>query len=387
MPIGKRPLLYFTSPCKLYLLISLKMKKLRYVFLLIIITFTTLLISCTNIPKAESSLSEKTSNNKHVSANTDAVIKDANNDNHTQGRLPIIFFENPNFHFGKCFKGQKVEHIFKFENRGKIDLEISKVKSSCGCTAAILTNKIVPPGETGEIKTTFNSSSFHGRVTKSITVTSNDPNRPIYQLTISGEVVEVINANPRRINFASVYIGSKMDKTIILTSDSSFSIKKLTSSIPFLKVSIKAKNQNGYTINLSSTDKHKIGRFNGAIFMETDNKIQPKVTIPVFGEIIGDIISYPNKLYYGNIKKGDEKTQKVFVKLNRENIKILGVQVTPDYLSTKIIENYKKTSSQFLIEVKIHENATVGKFNGLLEINTDSKVQPVIKVPIKGEVM
>ncbi|GJQ59948.1 MAG: hypothetical protein SCALA701_27490 [Candidatus Scalindua sp.] len=344
-----------------------------------------LLITYTNILKAESlpsnSVKEKTS------IHEDTASEKTDNNINTQGQTPIIFFETPNFDFGKIFKGQKVEHVFEFENRGKTDLEISKVKSSCGCTATIVTNKIVPPGERGEIKTTFHSNAFHGRITKSITVISNASNKPIYQLTISGEVIEVINAYPKRINFASVYIGSEMDRTISVTSDSPFRINKLTVSIPFLTASIKAVNESEYTINVSSTGKHEIGRFNGAIFLKTDNNIQPRVTIPIFGDIIGDITTHPKKLYYGNIKKGNERTQKLFVKFNKENIKILGVKVTPDYLSTKIIENYKENRSQFLIEVKLHENASIGKLNGLLEINTNSKVQPVIKVPIAGEVM
>jgi len=54
------------------------------------------------------------------------------------------------------------------------------------------------------------------------------------------------------------------------------------------------------------------------ISLETDNKYQPKVKIPVFGEITGDITTYPEKLYYGITKKGSERTQKVFVKLNKK---------------------------------------------------------------------
>ncbi len=364
---------------------SIKMVRHKSIMLSSLLFVAILLLPCTTILNAESSPNNKTNSNKNVSAVKDAVIKERNRDINTQGQSPIIFFKNPNFNFGKIFKGQKIEHIFTFENRGKTDLEISKVKSSCGCTAAILTNKIVPPGKTGEIKTTFNSSAFHDKVTKSITLNSNALNKPMYRLTISGEVIEVITANPKRINFASVYIGNEMDKTVSITSDSPFNIHKLTSSIPFLNVTIEKEKENEYTINVSSKGNHEIGRFNGAIFLETDNKIQPKVTIPVFGEITGDITTYPNKLYYGNIKKGKERTQKVFVKLNKENIEILGVKVTPDYLSTKIIENYKKNSAQFLIEVKVPANAVIGKLNGLLEINTDSKVQPVIKVPIAGE--
>lgn len=351
------------------------MKKLQIFILLYFLPVATYLIFCPDFLKAESTSGSKVKENEKVD-----VGKGVN------AQSPKIFFDTPNFDFGKIYKGQKVEHIFKFENQGKIDLEISKVKSSCGCTATILKNKIIPPGKTGEIKTTFNSGSLKGKVTKSITVKSNDPKIPNYTLTISGEIAEIISTSPKRINFGSVYVGGKIDKTVTVTSDSHFEIKKITPSRPFLQASIKEENENSYTINITSNGSHDIGRFSGAIYIETDNKIQPKVTIPFFGEIIGDITTYPKKLYYGNIKKGKERVQKVFVKLNKENLKILEIKVTPDYLSAKIIENYKKNNAQYLIEVRLHEDAAIGRINGLLEINTNSKAQPKIKVPITGEV-
>ena len=38
----------------------------------------------------------------------------------TSVKKPEIFFENPDFNFGKVYKGNKVEHVFKLENKGKI---------------------------------------------------------------------------------------------------------------------------------------------------------------------------------------------------------------------------------------------------------------------------
>ncbi len=70
----------------------------------------------------------------------------------TSVKKPEIFFENPDFNFGKVYKGNKVEHVFKLENKGNDTLEIKKVKPSCGCTAAVLSNNTILPGNTGEVK-------------------------------------------------------------------------------------------------------------------------------------------------------------------------------------------------------------------------------------------
>ncbi len=301
---------------------------------------------------------------------------------------PAIFFESPDFDFGKIFKGQTVEHVYKFENQGKGTLEISKVKTSCGCTAAMLTDKIISPGKAGEIKATFKSGSFKGNVTKNITVVSNDPNSPNYKLTITGEIVEEISVKPRNINFGSIYLGKEIDKIIAIksTTESNFKIKKITSSKTFANASIAEKNKDGYTIKVTLKDNQKIGRFSGGIYLETDNPRQPKVTIPFFGEIIGDITTYPKKIYYGRITKGKEITKKVFVKINKNDIKILNSKGSPDYLSTKIFERYEKNNPHCLIEIKLDKEVPVGMLNGSLELYTNSKIQPTIKIPIKGEI-
>ena len=72
--------------------------------------------------------------------------------------------------------------------------------------------------------------------------------------------------------------------------------------------------------------------------------------------------------------------------MNADNIKILNTKISPDFLSIKIDEKYEQNNPHCLIEVKLNKEAAVGKLNGLLELHTNSKQQPVIKIPITGEV-
>ncbi|MCP4252595.1 MAG: DUF1573 domain-containing protein, partial [Candidatus Scalindua sp.] len=184
--------------------------------------------------------------------------EDKKADNNTSVQNPEIFFANPHFDFGKAYKGDKVEHVYKFENRGKATLEIKKVKPSCGCTAAVLSNSTIPAGETGEIKATFNTRSYGGKVKKTISVLSNDPNTSNHKLTISGEVIEEISFKPKNINFGSYRADYKSDKTVKVSvksqSGADFKIEKATSSKPFVEATV-TDDQNGvYTITATLKD-------------------------------------------------------------------------------------------------------------------------------------
>jgi hypothetical protein len=318
-------------------------------------------------------------------------VDDKSTDVSLPDKHPVIFFENSDFNFGQIYKGEKVEHIYRFENRGNDILEIKKVKTSCGCTAAILTNKTIPPGKTGEIKAKFNSGSNRGNIKKSITVLSNDPGTPSYKLTISGEIIEDINIKPRNINFGSIAADTNTEKTVTVTikslSEPDFKINKITPSQPFIDTSIVEEKDGEYIIKVTLKNYHKIGRFSGKINLVTNSTKQKKSNIPFNGEIAGDVTAYPKRIYYGIVIEGKEPIKKVFVKINKEGIKVLDTKISPDFLSIKTEEEYEQNSPHYLIEIRMHKEAAVGKLNGLLELYTNSKQQPVIKIPIIGKVI
>lgn len=313
-----------------------------------------------------------------------------NRDSSTSVKKPEIFFETPDFDFGKAYKGDKVEHVYKFVNRGSATLEIKKVKPSCGCTAAVLSNKTVLPGEAGEIKATFNTGSYGGKVKKTISVLSNDPNTPNHKLSISGEVIEEISFKPKNINFGNFRADNQSDKTVKFSvksqSGPEFKIDKITSSKPFVETAT-IEDQNGeYTITATLKDHHKIGRFSGKIFLETNSTKQPKASIIFYGVVEGDITINQRRIYYGTVPEGREVTKKLFVKINESHIKILSSKISPDYLSVSIDERYEQQNPHCLIETKLHKDAPIGKINGLLKLTTNSEEQPVISIPITGDV-
>ncbi|CAN5471567.1 hypothetical protein BH10BAC5_BH10BAC5_12500 [soil metagenome] len=91
-----------------------------------------------------------------------------------------ISFEELQYDFGKVDQGELLEHIFKFNNTGSEILIIQSVQSSCGCTGATIGDKKeYAPGESGEIKVTFNTQGREGVNNKTISVSSNDPNKSI----------------------------------------------------------------------------------------------------------------------------------------------------------------------------------------------------------------
>lgn len=102
-----------------------------------------------------------------------------------------IHFSESQYDFGVVKEGKIVEHTFKFKNAGKTTLEIKDIKTSCGCTAALVSSKNIEPGKEGTIRIELDTKNRSGRMSRNITIASNDPEEPNKILTIYAEIQKV----------------------------------------------------------------------------------------------------------------------------------------------------------------------------------------------------
>ena len=95
--------------------------------------------------------------------------------------MPMIAFGKVTHDFGDINQGDKVEHVFSFENTGTEPLIITNVQTTCGCTAPEWPRDPVIPGQKSSIKVVFNSAGKMGRQNKVITIQSNavSPNNQV----------------------------------------------------------------------------------------------------------------------------------------------------------------------------------------------------------------
>ncbi|TFH11415.1 MAG: DUF1573 domain-containing protein [Candidatus Atribacteria bacterium] len=103
---------------------------------------------------------------------------------------PVITVSEPVYDFGSVYEGIAVAKTFVIENAGNEVLEITGIRASCGCTTADLETNEVNPGESVDLDVLVNTTSFSGTISKTITVTSNDPATPSLNLRVTGQVLK-----------------------------------------------------------------------------------------------------------------------------------------------------------------------------------------------------
>lgn len=101
---------------------------------------------------------------------------------------PEISFKTTLHEYGEIYQDGDGSFNFDFTNTGNEPLILSKPRSSCGCTVPAWPKEPILPGETNQIKVTYNTHKV-GAFNKTVTVYSNAKNKSAVVLKIKGKVV------------------------------------------------------------------------------------------------------------------------------------------------------------------------------------------------------
>jgi hypothetical protein len=110
---------------------------------------------------------------------------------------PSISFDKETHDYGRVRYGETVSEEFVFTNTGDETLHIDKLEASCGCTKAIRGNTDVAPNEKSKVIAAFDTAGLRaGKKRQTVSVYSNDPNKPVVKLTLLVDVIREVNVSP-----------------------------------------------------------------------------------------------------------------------------------------------------------------------------------------------
>lgn len=211
--------------------------------------------------------------------------------NPVQAAGPKIVLDKADYDFGQVFEGQKVDHVFRFQNAGDAPLIIDRVRSSCGCTAALLSATSLAPGEVGEVRTSFDSNRFSGEVVKTVYLYSNDATQATSQFNLRGTVVREIEIDPGQLDLGPLPAGIGREARVTLTNRGPKELQLLgvkstmaevTPSLPSSRIA-PGKSVEVVTKIVPKTGR---GRLSGYLLVQTNSPNMPEVRIPVYGDVV-----------------------------------------------------------------------------------------------------
>jgi len=124
-----------------------------------------------------------------------------------------LTIDEPTFDFGEINDINLVYKTVNLTNTGDAELEIKRVKGTCGCTTGKLEKTSLEPGESTSLTIQFLPATYDGLVSKAVKIASNDPDSKISTITFTATVWPFLRVTPKIIELefdaeAGVYTGT-----------------------------------------------------------------------------------------------------------------------------------------------------------------------------------
>jgi hypothetical protein len=128
--------------------------------------------------------------------------------------------------WGRLDPKQTTEPAFELKatipvaNVGTDTLKILDVHPSCGCTTAPILDSVLAPGEETAIEVSMVAPITNGRITKYITITTNEPVDAAHSLEITADIQRPVQLSGSYIGFNKGFAGSEIQGEFSISNKS-----------------------------------------------------------------------------------------------------------------------------------------------------------------------
>ena len=296
-----------------------------------------------------------------------------------------LVVREPVFDFGTVERGATVEHTFVLRNAGDATLRIDNVKSSCGCTVAVVSERDVPPGGEGRITVTLDTARMVGTKAKTVTVYTNDPAAVSAGLTLSGRVMADFVITPSPLYLGHLRRGEPSRHEAVVTSGrpgATYEVVAVEQTNPALHARLEPRVDGpGQRIVVELDRDMPLGRLSEQLTLRTNSPREPVLSLPVFGSVEGDVAVVPPQVTFGVAREGDAPERELVIR-NRglRPLTVTRVKVRPAQVSYRLRE--VEEGVEYRLTLKLENGATPGKVEGSVEIFTDHPDEDHIVVPL-----
>lgn len=307
---------------------------------------------------------------------------------------PKIFFDPPKIDVGVIEQGERPEFSLQITNTGNAPLQVL-LSADCTC---LLQSKgaFIDAGKTTVISGNFDSTQAVGKTQHRIDIVSNDFQRQVVSIPVSANVRPLY-----RLIFPDGYMkvtdGPTADLTAYLVLNPKVNAKPTKFAVNGLPTDVKAEpwsgvladkelgegptQRTGYKITMNVTNAIA-GRMPSTLVVSTDNPLIPRITKSFF--VQRGIVPLPQQLFMGEVGKNPSQFRFIVSRPGKP-FKISSISSDLGYLKPKAVA--KSDGTEYDILVSYSGKAPSGIVNGRLTIKTNDAKQPVIVVPVRGNVL
>ena len=239
-------------------------------------------------------------------------------------------FKTTDHDFGTVARGSKAEFHFTLSNLYIDDVHIVTAYSSCGCTSVDVINPTLKTYQEGTIRAVFNTPTFLGSRSATITVVIDKPMPAEVLLHVRGVIRGDVVIEPGSVQLGDVQVGTAVERKVRVSRSGwgDWQITDVKSSNPHLSAKvINTNRQDGWTTaDLCVTlDKDApTGYLQDHLLLVTSDGQSVQMPLAVEGRVASSLTVSPSSLFMGIVQPGQKVTKSLVVKGTRP-FKVLSI--------------------------------------------------------------
>ncbi len=313
-------------------------------------------------------------------------------------KAPKAVVEQNTVDFGEILEMQNVEHTFFIKNAGNAELQILRVKPSCGCSVAEY-DKVVAPGQMGKVHIKIDGKKIGaGAFDKGFMVKTNDPANEQFNLSVKGTVAKALEFSReiRWAGFTDETFKIESYVTVLLSSpmnilSARWDVDAAAKGLPE-KVGVKLDpivRGKKYRLTVWKKAELASGTIVSNVILATDNPKIRETIVPVAFTVMNDVELYPQRIYYGEMlippgaTKGFERSFDI-IAARGDSLKIVKVVSSRDDMTVKIQESIPGKSYRGTVLVR--PTSKIDRFEGAIKIQTNYPKYREVVLDVVGSV-
>jgi hypothetical protein len=299
---------------------------------------------------------------------------------------PKVEIEPQRYDFGEVFAPEEVKFQIEVRNRSAAKVNLN-VRSGCGCVRTTQLPSL-RPGENGSVGVSFDTAGRLGKQEESITIYQDDDTSPIARVKISGTVKTDYTWEPKTISFGRFSWTGEKTRTLTIAAMEmpNLEIRMIKFTEPRIEWRVEQsvkKNRPEYIVEMKlPMNMLPVGQFKELMKIYTNSPHQPELTVPIVGEVRGDLSCVPRTAMFKVQSRGQDLEKTIEIRSDsKRKFAVTRLEVSDDRVIAEE-ESRAGADSQHTILIRLNGEKIQGFFKAVLKIHTDVKDEPVIELPI-----
>ncbi len=302
------------------------------------------------------------------------------------GRVQVEEFHHA---FGISGIGQTIEHTFMVSNVGNRPLMVEPDNcKTCGAPEVVVAEEVLAPGKSTAVTVKFAVTSS-GSVLKLAKLRTEDPRAALVYLTLQGSVPHDVQVQPARL-YVSRDKNAVPPLSVSLSGPAGMDVTGATCERGLFDVrvgapEVDANEKQTWQLELTLKPHDFVGPLVDQLAIHTTHAERPLVTVPITGEVRGDLKATPTSLFFGFVDEG-KRVERTLTIMSRTASPFTVKGATLEAAGLGVSEPTRPEDGSWTVTVSLAAGKP-GVIDTHLVLSTDAPGEKTLSVPAYAHIV